>query len=160
MILTLPSDLEFQLMRVFDAPRGLVFEAWTDPKHLRRWYGCDLAELVLCDADIKIHGGYRYTMRLPNGAYGTIFGVYREVAAPERLVYTQGFVTDGLLTPNALATVTFIERNGRTTLTSTLAHNSKADRDMHLSSGVEAGAGSSFDRLEAHLATMAPAAVS
>lgn len=160
MTLTLPSDLEFQLTRVFDAPRRLVFEAWTDPKHLTKWYGCDFAQMTICDVDLKIYGGYRYTMRQRNGVNGTIFGVYREIAAPERLVYTQGFVMDGFLSPNAFATVTFIERNGRTTLTSTLAHSSKADRDMHLASGVEAGAGTSFDRLEAHISEMALSPVS
>ena len=86
---------------------------------------------------------------------GTIFGVYREIVAPERLVYTQGFVTEGSSRPNALVTTTFDEQDGRTTLTSTVWHNSKADRDMHLQSGVEQGAGEIFDQLEAHIRTMA-----
>ena len=119
MTLTLPSDLEFQLTRVFDAPRRLVFQAWTEPKHLAKWYGCGMAELMVCDIDLKVYGGYRYTMRHGDGGGGTIFGVYREIAAPERLVYTQGYVADGFLSPNALVTVTFAERNGVTTLTST-----------------------------------------
>ena len=139
MTLTLPSDLEFQITRTFDAPAGLVFRAWTETKHIKQWYGCEMAKLTRCDVDLNVDGGYRYTMRHPGGS-GTIFGVYREIAAPERLVYTQGYVTDGFLSPNALATVTFVERNGRTTLTSMAAHTSKADRDAHLASGVEQGA--------------------
>ncbi len=154
MTLTLPSDLEFQITRTFDAPAHLVFRAWTEKKHLEQWYGCGLAELFKCDVDLTVDGGYRYTMRHAGGT-GTIFGVYREIAAPGRLVYTQGYVTDGFLSPNALATVTFVERNGRTTLTSTAAHSSKADRDAHLASGVEKGAETSLERLEAHIRTMA-----
>lgn len=153
MTLTLPSNLEFQITRSFDAPAELVFRAWTEEKHIRHWYGCELAELIRCDVDLTVHGGYRYTMRHAGGA-GTIFGVYREIAAPDRLVYTQGYVTDGFLSPNALVTVTFIERGGRTTLTSTAVHASKADRDAHLASGVEQGAKTSLDRLEAHIRTM------
>jgi uncharacterized protein YndB with AHSA1/START domain len=154
MTLTLPSEVEFALTRVFDAPASLVFRAWTEAKHLQQWFGCALASLGKIDVDLQRDGGFRYTMAMPNDTTGTIFGVYREVAAPSRLVYTQGFVTDGFLSPNCLVTVTFVEENGRTTLTSTLVHNSKTDRDLHLASGVEAGAAPSFDRLEAYIRTM------
>jgi uncharacterized protein YndB with AHSA1/START domain len=154
MTFTLPSDLEFSLTRAFDAPRELVFQAWTEPKHLKRWFGC-MAGLTKCDVDLSVAGGYRYTMGEASGRAGTIFGVYREIAAPGRLIYTQGYVTDGFLSPNALVTVTFVEQDGKTTLTSTTWHNSRADRDMHLASGVETGAAASFDQLEAHIRTMA-----
>jgi uncharacterized protein YndB with AHSA1/START domain len=154
MTLTMPSDVEFALERAFDAPRELVFRAWTEPKHLSQWYGC-VSQLTKCDVDLTVNGGYRYTMGAAGAQpIGTIFGVYREIVAPERLVYTQGFVTEGFLTPNALVTTTFVERNGRTTLSSTVWHNSRADRDMHLSSGVERGAAAIFDQLEAHIRTM------
>ena len=154
MTLTLPSDVEFALTRVFDAPRELVFRAWTEPKHLTQWYGC-MSKLAKCDVDLTVNGGYRYTMGAANGQpAGTIFGVYREIAAPARLVHTQGFVTDGFLSPNALVTTTFTGEAGRTTLTSTVWHNAKADRDMHLASGVENGAAAIFDQLEAHIRTM------
>ena len=154
MALTLPSDVEFQMTRAFDAPRELVFRAWTEPKHLSQWYGC-VSKLTKCDVDLVVNGGYRFTMGAAGQQpVGTVFGVYREIVAPERLVYTQGFVTDGLLSPNCLVTTTFLEESGRTTLTSTAWHNSKADRDMHLSSGVERGAAAIFDQLEAHMRTM------
>jgi len=151
MILALPSDLEFTLTRSFDAPAALVFRAWTEPKHLQQWFGCTGTGLTKCDVDLQVNGGFRYTMAMPDGVAGTIFGVYREVTAPARLVHTQGFVSDAFLSPNCLVTVTFVEENGRTTLTSAVRHNSKADRDMHLSAGVEAGAAMSLDRLEAHI---------
>jgi uncharacterized protein YndB with AHSA1/START domain len=155
MTLTLPSDVEFRLSRAFEAPRALVFRAFTEPKHLKQWYGC-MSNLVRCDVDLSVDGGYRYTMGAAGGMpSGTIFGVYREIVVAERLVYTQGFVAQGFLTPNALVTTTFDEQGGRTTLTSTLWHNSKADRDMHLQSGVEHGAAKVFEQLEAHIRTMA-----
>jgi uncharacterized protein YndB with AHSA1/START domain len=91
----------------------------------------------------------------PGQSHGIMFGVYREIAAPDRLVYTQGFVAEGFLTPNVLVTTTFDEQQGRTTLTSTIWHNSKVDRDAYLASGVEQGSVTSFDQLEAHIRTMA-----
>lgn len=155
MTLTLPSDQEFRLARAFDAPRALVFRAWTEPQHLAKWFGC-MSNLSRCDVDLTVDGGFRYVMgAVGDMPPGIIFGVYREVVPPARLVYTQGFVTHGFLSPNALNTVTFDEVDGRTTLTSTLWHNSKTDRDMHLQSGVEQGAEASFDKLEAHIRTMA-----
>lgn len=153
--LTLPSDVEFRLSRAFDAPRTLVFRAFTEPKHLKQWYGC-MSNLTKCDVDLSVNGGYRFTMGAVGAQpLGTIFGVYREIVVAERLVYTQGFVTDGFLSANALVTTTFDEQAGRTVLTSTVWHNSKADRDMHLQSGVEQGAGKIYDQLEAHIRAMA-----
>jgi uncharacterized protein YndB with AHSA1/START domain len=154
MTLTLPSDVEFQMSRAFDAPRRLVFAAWTDPKHLAKWFGC-VGGLVECHADVKVDGGFRYVMNMePGKAHAVVFGVYREVAAGERVVHTQGFVADGFLSPNVLVTTTFTEKNGRTTLTSNVWHNSKADRDQYLATGVEQGADAQFDALEAHVRTM------
>src|SRR3982751_4892819 len=112
MTLALPSDLEFTLTRSFDAPAALVFRAWTEAKHLQQWFGC--TGLTKCEVDLQVNGGFRYTMAMPNGVAGTIFGVYREVTSPTRLVHTQGFVTDAFLSPNCLVTVTFVEENGRT----------------------------------------------
>lgn len=151
--LTLPSDLEFQITRAFEAPASLVFRVWTEAEHIQRWYGCDQAKLTRCDVDLAVNGGYRYAMEY-NGGSGTMFGVYREIEAPRRLVYTQGYVADNLLTPNGLVTMTFTETNGRTTLTITTRHASKADRDAHLASGVEQGAVQCMDRLEVHLRTI------
>jgi uncharacterized protein YndB with AHSA1/START domain len=72
MTLTLPSEREFALTRVFDAPRRLVFEAWTKPEHVRRWYGCEAFTLLVCDIDLRIGGAYRYTMRAPDGVDHTL----------------------------------------------------------------------------------------
>jgi len=154
MTLTLPSDVEFEMSRAFNAPRRLVYQAWTEPKHLQHWFGC-VGGLVRCDVDLTVDGGFRYVMKMGDAPSNAVmFGVYREVVTNERLVHTQGFVAEGMLTPNVMITTTFVEKGGVTTLTSNVWHNSKADRDQYLASGVEHGSAISFDQLEAHLRTM------
>lgn len=154
MTLSLTSDLEFTLTRVFDCPRRLVFEAWTQPQHMRQWYGCGMAELLVCEIDLRVGGAYRFIMRQPDGSTGKIHGVYREVTAPSRLIYTQAYISEAFASPHALITTSFVEARGKTTLTSTALHETRADRDAHLASGVERGAAASLDSLERHLATM------
>jgi uncharacterized protein YndB with AHSA1/START domain len=153
--LVLPSDREILLTRVFNAPRRLVFEAWTKPEQVRQWYGCGKFELRTCEIDLRVGGAYRYTMATPDGSNHTMQGAYREISAPSRLVYTEQFVTQGFTSGEALVTVIFAEHEGMTTLTSTVLHKSKADRDAHLGAGMESGAGEALGRLAAHLATMA-----
>jgi len=155
MALTLPSDREFVLTRVFNAPRALVFEAWTDPEHVKQWYGCSIMTLQVCEIDLRVGGTYRYTMRSPDGMDHTMTGVYREIVPPRRLVYTERYVTEGFTSNEAQVTVIFAEHDGMTTLTSSVLHRSKEDRDGHLGSGVERGAAEVYDRLEAHLRTTA-----
>ena len=155
MTLLLPSDREIVLTRVFKAPRHLVFEAWTNPEHVKQWYGCSIMTLPLCEIDLRVGGTYRYVMRDPAGVDHTMEGTYREITPPQRLVYTERYVTTGFTSNEALVTVIFAEHAGMTTLTSTVLHQSKADRDGHLNSGMETGAGEVYDRLEAHLETMA-----
>jgi uncharacterized protein YndB with AHSA1/START domain len=155
MTLTLPSDREIVLTRVFDAPRRLVFEAWTKPEHMKHWYGCRKVTLRVCEIGLRTGGAYRYVMRAPDGVDHTMQGVYREIVPPERLVYTEGYVTQGFASNEALVTVTFTERDGKTTFTSTSVYPSLEDRDGHLNSGMETGAAETLDRLAEHLATMA-----
>lgn len=157
MTLTLPSDREIVLTRVFAAPHRLVFEAWTKPEHVKQWYGCGQVSLLACEIDLRVGGGYRYIMRAPDGADFTMQGVYREIAPPGRLVYTEQYVSRDVTSNEALVTIILAECDGMTTLTSTILHQSKADRDGHLGSGMERGAGQTLDRLAEHLATMAPA---
>ncbi len=154
-MLTLPSDREIVLTRVFNAPRRLVFEAWTRPEHVRQWYGCRIMTLLVCEIDLRVGGAYRYTMRAPDGVEHTMQGVYREIVPPARLVYTERYVTQGFTSNEALVTVIFAELDGMATLTSTVLHQSKADRDGHLGSGMETGAAEVYDRLAEHLVTMA-----
>lgn len=149
--LTMPSDREIVITRVFDAPRPLVFEAWTTPEHVSRWYGAE--PLVVCEIDLRVGGRWRYVMRLPDGGEHGFSGEYREIVPPERLVYTEGY--EGLPPGHDyLVTTTFAEQDGKTTLTSHLLYRSREDRDGHVASGMEGGMRETLDRFEAQLARM------
>jgi uncharacterized protein YndB with AHSA1/START domain len=153
--ITTPSDFEIAMTRVFDAPRHLVFEAMTRPEYVRRWFGCDAFTLPVCEIDLQVGGAYHFTMRTPEGIDSTLQGTYREVVRPERIVFTERFSMPGFTSDEYQVTSTFVEANGKTTLTTTILHNSKEDRDGHLSSGIEKGVEPAYDRLADVVATMA-----
>ena len=154
MELAVPSDREIVITREFHAPRHLVFEAWTDPDHVRQWYGCDASTLVACEIDLRINGEYRYVLRMPDGLEHTQRGVYLEIVRPDRLVYTERHVSSLFQVNEAFVTVTFAERDGWTRLTSTILYDRIEDRDLYLNLGVEVGAAQTLDRLEQHLRIM------
>jgi uncharacterized protein YndB with AHSA1/START domain len=151
---TTPSDREIVLTRTFNAPRQLVWDAVTKAEHVKRWYGCAALTFATCEIDLRVGGSYRYTMRTPDGVEHTMTGVYREIAAPERIVHTERYETTGFTSPDALVTMTLTEQGGRTRLQSVILHQNKESRDGHLNAGMENGARETFDRLEALLATM------
>ena len=153
--ITTPSDLEIAMTRVFDAPRHLVFEAMTRPEHVQRWLGCDeLFTLAVCEIDLRVGGHYRYVMRSPAGVDSTLQGVYREVVRPERVVFSERFSMPGFTSDEYQVTSSFTESGGRTTLITTILHKTKENRDGHLNSGIEKGAGPAYDRLAELVATM------
>src|ERR1043165_10303824 len=86
--LSLPSDREILLTRVFDAPRDLVFEAHSKPEHVRRWWGPARYEMVVCEMDFRPGGTWRFVQRGPEGDEHGFHGEYREIVRPERLAYT------------------------------------------------------------------------
>jgi uncharacterized protein YndB with AHSA1/START domain len=144
---TLPSDTEILLTREFDAPRRLVFEAMTKPEYVRRWWCCmDGFTMPVCEIDLRVGGRYRYVMLGPDGEIG-FNGVYREIVAPERLVHTEVF--EPFPDASAMITVTLEERGGKTYYQSRSVHQSKTNRDMEISSGMEVGADIALDRMEA-----------
>lgn len=151
MTLTLKSDLEIELSRVFDAPRALVFEAHSKPEHVRQWWGRKGSTLTVCDMDFRPGGKWRYVMRKANGKEYAFSGEYLEIVPPERLVWTFG--VEGM-TGAGTEVYTFTERDGRTTLTTTSRFDSIEARDAVIQSGMETGAAELFDRLEEHLRTM------
>jgi uncharacterized protein YndB with AHSA1/START domain len=124
---------ELVISRIFDAPRRLVFATWTDPAHLPRWWGPHGFALVSCEAEVRPGGAWRRTMRGPEGTVIRKHGVYREVAAPERLVFT--YVSDdaaGNSGPETLVTVTFADFGDKTRLTLRQTFfASVAERDAH-----------------------------
>jgi uncharacterized protein YndB with AHSA1/START domain len=155
MTVTTPSDREIALTRVLDAPRHLVFEAYTRPELLQRWLGVHAGwSWVVCEIDLRVGGAYRYVWRGPDGAEMGMGGVYREVVPPERIVATEKF-DQSWYPGEAVSTVTLVERDGRTTLTLTVRYESRAARDAVLESPMEQGVAAGFDKLAALLATLA-----
>jgi uncharacterized protein YndB with AHSA1/START domain len=147
-----PSDRELAFTRVFNVSRRHVFDAWTKPEHLKAWYGCHTSSLVLCEVDLRVGGAYRFVARLDDGSEHTISGVYRDIAPPERLVFTHRFNDDP--GKEALVALQFDERNGKTTMTMTALYRSAEDRQAVLDIGVDRGMAESFERLAGHLETM------
>jgi uncharacterized protein YndB with AHSA1/START domain len=157
--ITTPSDRELAMTRSFDASRSLVFDAWTKPELLKRWLGVRGGwTFAVCEVDLKVGGKYRYVWRGPSGAEMGMGGVFREVVKPERLVATEKF-DESWYEGDAVDTTTFVERGGKTTVTTTVLYASKAVRDAVLKSPMETGVAESYDKLDEVLASRPAAAV-
>lgn len=156
------GERELVLTRTFDAPRALVFRAWTEPEHLRRWFGPRGWTLTACTRDLRVGGVWRYCLRGPGGEDVWGRAVYREITPPERLVYTDSFA-DAAGNPveptrygfgpdfprEVLVTVTFEERDGQTRLTLRVATGAAPDAERE---AARWGWGESLDRLAEALA--------
>ncbi|MEO8090884.1 MAG: SRPBCC family protein [Gemmatimonadales bacterium] len=150
---TTPSDREIAMTRVFDVPRDLVFDAWTKPELLTRWLGVRGGwTFAICQVDLRVGGSYRFVWRGPSGVEMGMGGVYREVVRPERLVATEKF-DQSWYEGEALDTTTFVERDGRTTATTTVRYASREVRDEVLKSPMERGVAESYDNLDEVLAS-------
>lgn len=153
--ITTPSDREIAITRVFAAPRAMVFRALTEPALIRQWLlGPPGWAMVTCDVDLRVGGSYRYDWRHADGRSMGMGGVYREIAAPERLVQTERF-DDPWYEGEAVGTAILVEHHGKTTLTTTLLYQSKVARDQVLASPMEDGLAAGYDLLEAALARLA-----
>ena len=150
LIVTTPSDREIVLTRIFDAPRHLVFEAFTKPELLKRWFGPRGWSLVVCEVDLRVGGGFRFVMRGPDGTDMGMRGVYREIVPPERCVHNESFDD---YPGESLVTSVFVEQGGKTTFTATVLYPSKEVRDLVIQSGMEHGAAECYDKLAELLAT-------
>ena len=148
-----PGQASFTTRRVVDAPRELVFDAFTKPEHLRQWMGPASKTMVTCDVDLRVGGGYRFVYRAPNGAEFGFYGEFREIIRPERLVRT--FICSPRPIHEALETLTLEERNQETTIRTLTVHKSVEGRDWHLASGgMEAGMKDGYARLDELLAAL------
>jgi len=147
---TLPSPTEILITRVFEAPRLLVWEVITTPRHLLRWWGPSWSPLVRCDIDLRPGGEWRYVSRNADGSELAWYGEYREIVAPERIVHTEIF--EPFPDAAALNTMTLTETSDGdrlvTTLQTLVQHSSPEARDGHVESGMEAGMQETFDRLD------------
>jgi uncharacterized protein YndB with AHSA1/START domain len=141
---TTPTDREIVLARVFDAPRHLVFDAFSKPELLKRWFGPRGWSLVVCEVDLKVGGGFRFVMRGPDGKEMGMRGVYREIVPPERSVHMESYDD---YPGESQVTAVFVEQGGKTTLTATVLFPSQEVRDAVIKSGMEHGAAESYDKL-------------
>jgi uncharacterized protein YndB with AHSA1/START domain len=143
---TLPEDKQILITREFDAPKELVYKAYTTPELVRRWWHANRGEMTVCDIDLRVGGSWRFVMEAPNFGEVAFHGEYREVEPNERLVSTEVF--EPYPDSPSLNTLTLTEQDGRSTLTILVEHTTKEARDMHVESGMEDGLQDALDLLE------------
>ena len=145
-VVTLPTDTQIQITREFDAPRHLVYRAYTEPELIRRWWSGERGQVITAEVDLRPGGTWRYVM-VANGGFEVAFhGEYQEIVPDERIVTTDIF--EGMPDAAALTTTTFTENDGRTTLSMLVQHSSQEHRDAHINSGMEGGMQEAMDKLE------------
>jgi uncharacterized protein YndB with AHSA1/START domain len=145
-VVTLPSDTQILITREFAAPKHLVFQAWTTPELIGRWWSGDRGEVTSVVVDLRVGGSWRYVMKANAGFEVAFRGEFREIIPNERIVTTELF--EGMPDAEALSTLSLSESNGRTTLALLVDHTSKEHRDAHINSGMEDGMQESMDHLE------------
>jgi uncharacterized protein YndB with AHSA1/START domain len=143
---TLPADKQILITREFDAPKELVYKAYTTPELVRRWWHANRGEMKVCDIDLRVGGGWRFVMDAPNFGEVAFHGEYREIVPNEKLVATEVF--EPYPDAEALDTLTLSEQDGRTLLTLLVEHGTKEARDAHVESGMEDGLQDALDLLE------------
>ena len=149
---TLPTDEQILITREFDAPKHLVYEAWTTPELVKQWWHANRGQVTLAEIDLRVGGTWRYVSVTPDGFEVGFHGEYREIVPNERIVSTEtyeglpeGVTEDDGTTVN---TATFSEKDGRTTLTILVQAPNKESRDAIIDSGMEAGMQDAMDLLE------------
>jgi len=147
------AEREVTITRVFDAPRALVFAAWTDAKHLAQWWGPQGFTNPVCTIDARVGGALRIHMRAPDGNIYPMKGEIREIVPPERLVFTNiALDADDNTIIDGFTTVTFAEENGKTRLTIHTRGSAMVDYAANYLKGMEIGWTQSIDKLQAYLA--------
>jgi uncharacterized protein YndB with AHSA1/START domain len=148
------SDRELAMERTFDAPRELVFEAWTDADHLKQWWGPRTYPASYCSVDLRVGGAWHYCLRGPEGQEAWGKAMYVEITPPERLVFDDSFSDrDGnIVPPTTRMTLTFEDRDGKTLMRGRSLYASPEDLQKVLEMGVEQGMNETLDRLDEHLA--------
>jgi uncharacterized protein YndB with AHSA1/START domain len=156
LVVTLPSDLEIAMSRTFDAPRALVFRAFTDPALIPNWWGQRDSTTIVDKLDLRPGGQWRFVSHTPDGTEYVFHGEFREISPPERFTWT--FEFEGMPGHVLVETMTFTEADGKTTYNSISVFDSIEERDGMLSTGMAEGAAESCDRMAEFLATMVEAA--
>jgi uncharacterized protein YndB with AHSA1/START domain len=142
---TLPADDQILITRELDAPRHLVYQAWTTPELVKRWFGGNHGEVISAEIDLRVGGGWRYVTGGDGHQVG-FHGEYREIIVNEKIVSTE--VYEGAPDAESINTLTLAEHDGRTTMTVLIQHQSAANRDAVLAAGMESGMNAALDALE------------
>ena len=146
--ITTPGERQIVVTRLFDAPRGLVFEAWTKAEHVTHWWDPSGRPLAVCEIDLRPNGAFRFVNRAPDGGEGYSFGgIYREIAPPGKLVF-------GSPSSSGVSTLVFTEQGEKTKLTMTIECATKQERAALLQMRVDAGTARTLDNLAAYLPTI------
>ena len=150
---TLPTDEQILITREFDAPKHLVYNAWTTPELVKRWWSANRGEMTNCEIDLRVGGMWRYVMVTTEGGFDVGFhGEYREIVPNERIVSTETYegLPEGVSDEqgSTVNTATFVEADGRTTLTILVRAPSKETRDAIVESGMEDGLQDALDLME------------
>jgi uncharacterized protein YndB with AHSA1/START domain len=145
-VVTLPTSTQILITREFDAPRHLVYQAWTTPELIKRWWSARRGEVREADVDLRVGGRWRWVMIADGGFEVAFHGEYREIVPNERIVFSEVF--EGAPDAGAVTTVTLSEKDGRTTVTILVQHENQEHRDMHIESGMEDGLQDALDLLE------------
>lgn len=147
--ITTPGDRQIVITRIFDAPRTVVFDAWTKAEHVAHWWDPSGVPLAVCEIDLRPNGAFRWVNRAPDGGEGHSFaGHYREISRPGKLVFTGS-------SSEQVGTLVFAEDGKKTKLTITIECATKQDRDALLQMRVDAGTAQTLENLAAYLTTIA-----
>jgi uncharacterized protein YndB with AHSA1/START domain len=145
-VVSLPSDTQILVTREFDAPKHLVYKAWTTPELLKRWWSARRGEMTVAEVDLRVGGEWRYVMVTPDGREVAFHGEYLEIEPEQRIVSTE--IYEAVPDAEATCTATFTEVDGRTTLTLLIDHQLQEHRDGHVASGMEDGLQDALTDLE------------
>lgn len=137
---------EVVITRTFAAPAALIYQAMTEPEHIRQWWGAGHGEVTVCDVDLRVGGRWHFAQVTPAGEEVSFSGEYRELDPPGRMVHTEVF--DNIQSPPSVIESTFTERDGLTTLRAVITYDSPETVEMVLASGMEVGLNDSYEALE------------
>jgi uncharacterized protein YndB with AHSA1/START domain len=151
--ITIPTDREIVITRIFDAPRAVVFEAWTNPEHVAHWWDPSGVPLAVCEIDLRPNGAFRWVPCAPDGGEGHAFtGIYQEIVPSEKLVFTVRMFPSS---PEPVGTLIFTEEGKKTKLTITIECATNKDRDALLQMRIDAGTAQTLENLAAYLPKIA-----
>jgi uncharacterized protein YndB with AHSA1/START domain len=150
MTITLPSDTEVFISRTLHAPRKLVFEAMTEPRHLKQWLGPRVMTMIVAEADLRVGGSWRFVHRAPDGTDHVFSGIIREFQPPARVVRTSNY--ENIPGAESLETMTLEEHGPTTNVNIRVLFKNREQRDGYVASGAEGGMRESYQRLDEHLA--------